>query len=107
MPAGATAASATSSRSSRSRRSPKTLMHQPQQTLAIQILVQRAFAGGCDRSIFFGDHDYQGVALLAEAEGGAVTRPVRQLRIGRGSQRQKCSGRQRAIAANDHGAVVQ
>src|SRR5713226_7923274 len=105
MPAGATAASATSSRSSRSRRSPKTLMHQPQQTLAIQILVQRAFAGGCDRSIFFGDHDDQRVALFAETEGGAMARAMGQLWIGRGCQRQKCSSRQRAIAANDHRAV--
>src|SRR5437016_11047476 len=97
----ATAPSAAGSRASRScGRSAQALVHQADERVAIEILVQRSFAGGGDRSVLLGDHDHQRVAFLAEAEGGAMPSAVAEFRIGRRGEWQKCAGRQNAIAVD-------
>src|SRR6266536_6597132 len=107
MPGTATAPSTADSRASRScGRSAQALVHQADERVAIEVFVQRSFARGGDRSVFLGDHDHQRVALLAEAEGGAMPGAVTEFRIGRRGQRKKCAGSQNAIAVNDRRAIM-
>src|SRR5437868_3783094 len=108
MPGRPTIFSAADLRASRScGGSAQAFMHQADERVAVEILVQSSLARRRDRSVFFGDHDDERVALLAEAEGGAVAGAVGEFGIvGRG-EREKCARGKNAIPVNDRGAVMQ
>ena len=75
--------------------------------MRVEILPQRSFRGDSDRSVLLGDDDHDRIAVLAEAEGGAVPRAVSEFRIGRSGERQERTGRDHTVAADDDRTVVQ
>src|SRR5207248_6638171 len=67
----------------------QSLLDDRAQRIRIEILFQHPLAGHGDRSVLLGDDDDDGVAVLAQSEGGAVTRAVLELGRRRGGQRQE------------------
>src|SRR5438105_1558625 len=83
------------------------VVEQSRQRLWIEILPKRSLAGHGNRSVLLGDHDDYRVAVLAEAEGGAVPCAVSEFRIGRSRQRQERAGGDHSAPADDDRAIMQ
>jgi hypothetical protein len=73
----------------------------------VEVLVKHALPRRRDRSIFLGNDDDERVALLSDAQGRAMPRPVSELRVFRRREREERAGDDNPIATDDDGTVMQ